>query len=104
MRIRLKIGIGDGGNAEMLRAIRVHANFAEYVPFSLLLIYMLEVNGGAVWLIHVLGCTLLFARLLHAFGVSQLAEKMLFRQIGMVLTFSTIAVAALSLLAAAFKL
>jgi len=30
MRRQLKIGIGDGGNNTMTRAMRVHANFAEY--------------------------------------------------------------------------
>ena len=36
MRRRLKIAIGDEGNPTMLRAMRVHSNFAEYVPLGLL--------------------------------------------------------------------
>lgn len=42
MRRRLGIAIGDAGNESMLRAMRVHSNFAEYVPLSLLLIYFVE--------------------------------------------------------------
>jgi len=38
MRRRLRIAVGDGGDTALLRAMRVHANFAEYVPLSLLLI------------------------------------------------------------------
>jgi uncharacterized membrane protein YecN with MAPEG domain len=38
----MHIAIGDAGNPEMLRAMRVHSNFAEYVPLSLLLIYFVE--------------------------------------------------------------
>ena len=37
LRRRLGIAIGDGDDPRMLRAMRAHANFAEYVPFSLLL-------------------------------------------------------------------
>jgi len=45
LRRRLSIAIGDAGSESMLRAMRVHANFAEYVPLSLLLIYLVEVTG-----------------------------------------------------------
>lgn len=37
MRRRLKIAVRDAGNRRMLRAMRVHSNFAEYVPLGLLL-------------------------------------------------------------------
>ena len=42
LRRRLKIAIGDGKNPLMLRAIRTHANFAEYAPLGLLLIAACE--------------------------------------------------------------
>ena len=35
MRVKLGITIGDAGNQQMLRAIRVHSNFAEYVHLAL---------------------------------------------------------------------
>ena len=38
-----KVPVGDGGNTVLLRRMRVHANFAEYVPFALLLMAL------AVW-------------------------------------------------------
>ena len=47
MRRRLGIAIGDAGNESMLRAMRAHSNFAEYVPLSLLLIYLVEVTGAS---------------------------------------------------------
>ena len=46
LRRKLKIPIGDQGNPQMLRAMSVHANFAEYAPFTLLLAFMLESEGG----------------------------------------------------------
>ena len=48
LRRKLQIVIGDAGNPHMLRAMRVHANFAEYAPFTLLLAFMLELQGGAL--------------------------------------------------------
>ena len=38
LRRHLKIAVGDAGNTQMLRAMRAHANFAEYVPMCLLLL------------------------------------------------------------------
>jgi len=46
MRRRLRIGIGDAENPVMLRAMRVHANFAEYVPMGLLLAFFVETSGA----------------------------------------------------------
>ena len=39
MRMQKKIYLGDGGDPEMLSAIRAHGNFMEYVPLCLALIY-----------------------------------------------------------------
>ena len=33
-----RVGLGSGGNEELERAIRAQGNFAEYVPFGLILI------------------------------------------------------------------
>ena len=56
--------LGDGGNPLMLRRIRAHANFAEYVPMILVMMGFLELNGQPKWEIHLLGAMLLIARLL----------------------------------------
>jgi len=87
MRRRLRIGIGDAGNKQMLRAMRVHANFAEYAPFALLLIFMFESAGAYGWLVHLLCVCLIAGRLSHAFGVREVAEDYRYRVLGMALTF-----------------
>lgn len=87
LRGRLRIAIGDGGNAEMTRAMRVHANFVEYVPLAVVLIYFAEVGGAHAYLVHGLGLCLLLGRLSHAWGVSQSNEKFALRVSGMVMTF-----------------
>ena len=98
LRRRLQIAMGDADNPLMLRAMRVHANFAEYVPFALLLIFLVESQGARAGLVHGLCLTLLIGRVLHAWGLSQARENFRFRVIGMVLTFATLVSAALYLL------
>jgi uncharacterized protein len=98
MRRHLKIAIGDAGNQTMLRAMRVHSNFAEYVPLSLLLIYLVEANGAHSVLVHFLGLCLLVGRASHAYGVSQVKEHYAFRVFGMAMTFTTIGTASFYLL------
>ncbi|MEQ1775905.1 MAG: MAPEG family protein [Burkholderiales bacterium] len=98
LRNRLRVAVGDGGNPQMLRAMRAHSNFAEYVPLCLLLIFWCETHGASALMIHLLGAALLIGRLSHAFGVSQVNENLRFRIFGMVLTFIPILVASLYLL------
>lgn len=60
---------GDGGDEFLGKRIRSHGNFAEYVPFALLLVGLLEASGGAPWLVRALLVVLLVARLLHPVGM-----------------------------------
>ena len=98
MRRRLNIAIGDAGDKQLLRAMRVHANFAEYVPFSLLLFLMMELAGAHPMLLHGLAIVLVLGRLSHAYGVSQVREQYAFRVFGMAMTFTTLLVASAWLL------
>lgn len=63
-----KIFLGDGGDPELLAAIRAHANFMEYVPLCLLLIYIL-IDYYGFRTIAGLSIGLLGARVLHAAGM-----------------------------------
>ena len=98
VRRSLKIAIGDAGNPVMARAMRVHANFAEYVPFALLLMVLVELQGAPAWALHALGVALLLARLSHAYGVSQAKENYAFRIVGVVTTFAVFGLCAAALL------
>jgi len=100
IRKRLRVGLGDGGDAALNRAIRVHGNFAEYVPLALIVIALAEINGAAPWLVHILGLLLLAGRCSHAWGVSQPVENFRFRVFGMLSTFAVmVGGAAVALLA-----
>lgn len=98
VRKKLQIGVGTGDNPELLRAMRVHANFSEYVPITLILILSVELLKGYFILVHCLGAALLIGRVLHAYGVSQTKENLKFRVSGMLLTFSTMLVAIVSII------
>lgn len=92
-----KVALGTGRDKILERAVRVHANFAEYVPFTLLLLSFAELRGGHPLLIHALCAVFLLGRLLHAWGVSQVEENFTFRVSGMMMTFGTLIATALTL-------
>lgn len=64
------ITLGDGGDKRLLRVIRGHGNFAEYVPLILLLMAMLELGHTSTYVLHALGIALLVGRLLHGYALS----------------------------------
>jgi uncharacterized membrane protein YecN with MAPEG domain len=68
LRMQKKIYLGDGGDPEMLAAIRAHGNFMEYVPLCLLLIYVVS-DFYTFWYVAVLSLALLLSRVLHAGGL-----------------------------------
>ena len=69
MRTRLDISLNDGGNAALAVAIRRHANWTEHVPFALILMALLELDGGGAMLLHGLGIALVVARIVHPLGL-----------------------------------
>lgn len=82
-----RIGVGDGGDAELSRRIRVHANAVENLPLALLLLGGMELNGYADGLIHAFGATLLVSRLLHAWGLGRSSGASPGRFLGTLLTW-----------------
>lgn len=98
MRRRKQVAVGDGGNLELLRAMRVHSNFAEYVPISLILLYFVEQQSANPVLIHALCLCLLVGRIIHAIGVRKVRENFRYRVLGMSMTFTVIIVSAIYIL------
>jgi len=100
MRLRgqLRVALGHGNEPQLERAARVHANYCEHVPISLLLIYLLETIAGSHYWIHILFIGLLIGRILHAYGVSQVSENYRYRVTGMALTFAVIISASVGIL------
>lgn len=88
MRRKKKIGLGHGDNKSMLRRIRAHANFAEYVPLALVLMALLELQNKSDWIIHLLGGLLIVGRTAHAIGLTVGSAPA--RVLGMILTFAAL--------------
>jgi uncharacterized membrane protein YecN with MAPEG domain len=81
--------------------MRAQANFAEYVPFALVLIALADAGGAPGWIIHPLGAALVAGRAAHAWGITRETEDFRFRVGGMIATFGVIGCAALAALATA---
>jgi uncharacterized protein len=93
-----KIGIGDGQDKELARAIRVHGNFAENVPFVLAGLVMLALIGAPTVVIHGVGLLAVVGRTAHAFGLTQSAGSSVGRVGGMIMTFTALIITALALI------
>lgn len=97
-RRRAGVAIGWGGDPALERAVRAQGNFAEYVPFALVLLALAEAGGTPGWVIHPLGAALLAGRIAHGWGIVRQPEDFRFRVGGMAATFSVIIVAAVAAL------
>lgn len=94
LRWKHRVGFGDGGNPEMMRAVRVHANFAEWTPLALLALLAAELRSAPTAWVAGLGLTLLIGRIGHALGLSRRTGPSVGRSGGMTLTMLVILAAA----------
>jgi uncharacterized protein len=85
-----KVEIGDGNDRELLRRMRVHANFVETVPMGLILLGLAESLKAPSIALHVLGLALLVGRVVHAYGLSQTPHILPMRFAGMVMTITAL--------------
>ncbi len=100
-RLDNDVSLYDGGHKDLAVAIRRHANWTEHVPFALILLALIELNGAsAVWL-HTLGATLLVARIVHPFGLRWDVARVRARFIG---AFATLLVILAGIVTALYQL
>jgi uncharacterized membrane protein YecN with MAPEG domain len=100
-RFRFRVNHGDGGNTELQRRIRSHANFAEFVPLILILVALLEAGGAARFTIHALLLPLVIARIMHPIGMVApefSVQQFAFRAPGAAVTWAVMVIAAVLLL------
>ncbi len=64
-RMKTRTSFLDGGDEILLRRMRSHGNFVEYVPFALVLIGLAELNGAPITYVHGMGALLLLSRVVH---------------------------------------
>jgi uncharacterized protein len=85
------VPVGQEGEASRLFvASRSHANFAEYVPLSLIILGYAEAAGGKQMVICILATMLVISRVLHPIGMGRKAPNP-FRLGGMLLQWLMLA-------------
>ena len=96
VRRTAQVSLGSGGDKDLERRIRVHGNFAEYVPLALIVLAFVEMQGAPGWYVHILSGVLVAARAAHAYGLS--TGTLRFRVLGVTGTFLVLIGASISLL------
>lgn len=69
-RLKYQQAIGDGGHDDLLLLVRRHGNLAENAAIFLAALTLLEMIGGLNTAVAVLGGGFVFARVMHAIGLS----------------------------------
>ena len=65
----ISVGHGEPVNMNLTQRVRVHQNFLEYVPMAIILMGIIELNGGNATFLHVFGVVLIISRIAHAIGL-----------------------------------
>ena len=68
-RNQTKVSVGDGDNQFLLRRIRVHGNFSEYIPLALILMSLAELAGISNLWLHAAGTFLVLGRIVMIYGL-----------------------------------
>lgn len=92
-RMRDNIMVGDAGDDRLSARMRAHANFTEYAPLALILFGLIELAGGSVTVLWILGVIFVVARLLHPFGMDRPTPNP-FRAFGALATWVVLALLA----------
>ncbi len=98
-RLRFALAKGDIDDATLQRGVRAHGNNVEYVPFAMLAVLVLALQGyGGIWL-HVISGVLFIGRVCHAHGIQQSSPGLPpTRVVGNILTWAVFAVSGLLLI------
>ena len=95
-RWKYEVSLGDGGEKDLNRRIRAHANFMETVPFAVILLWFGEMYVLIPHVVHSMGIALVIGRTLHAYGMlCRKHSTNRFRQTGMTLTMTVMGINAL---------
>lgn len=94
LRTKLKVGIGHDTNPEcpLFRAVRIHSNFSEYVPFIILLMLMDEMTGRSSMFVHAFGIALIVSRVSHFVAITKSHRGSNLRVFGATVTFAVMLV------------
>ncbi len=97
VRTKQKINLGDGGNPEMVKAIRTQGNYIEYAPAAIGGLVLLALLNTSALVIHILGGVFFFGRVAHLLGLGMGVWPQ-GRMVGTALTMLTLLVTGLWLI------
>ncbi len=97
-RIKHRVVIGDGGVADVERAVRAFGNAAEYIPAGIGALAILALVQAPPAVLHIAGLLLFIGRASHAIGISNTSGQSIGRSAGMFLTWLAYIFASVALL------
>ena len=103
-RLRSKTDLGDGGDANLLCAIRAQGNLTEYAPIGLILLGLLETAEANQTLLLVLAVLFVTGRYMHGLTLGKFEGVNHYRSVGIVLTWGVILVASVTGLLTGYQL
>ena len=80
-----QVSLGTGVDADLEIRSRVHGNASEYIPVTMLGLFVMAQMAAPLWAIHAVGGVFTAGRLIHAIGLSN--SLLPARAGGMVLTW-----------------
>ncbi|NQY34903.1 MAG: MAPEG family protein [Alteromonadaceae bacterium] len=95
LRFKYRVGLGDGEQVPLVKAIRTHGNFIEYIPLAIILLAVYELNGAEDLWLHLIGIILVLGRVFHAVGLRKTTGASLQRQTGVISTLLVLLVLAI---------
>ena len=104
LRNAKRVSLGSGGDPVLERAIRIHANFIEYVPLALILLTAMEMQHRSLYVLHILCLLLLVGRICHFLALSRENTVNPLRGVGVALTVLVLTVAAIILIVDFFRI
>jgi uncharacterized membrane protein YecN with MAPEG domain len=81
-RGKYRAGLGDGGNAALLKRIRMHGNLAENAPLFLILLGLVEMSGQWMAVVPWIAIAFIVVRLSHVIGLAMSSGLTIFRFLG----------------------
>jgi hypothetical protein len=104
LRNSRRVSLGSGGDPALERAIRIHANFIEYVPLALILLTAMEMQRRSHYVLHILCLLLLIGRICHFAALSRENTVNPLRGAGVTLTVLVLFVASIILIIDFFRI
>jgi uncharacterized protein len=102
-RAKTKISLGHGEDQEMLRRVRSHANFSEYVPISLFILFLNEIMQTNFYVLVLISLCMILGRYVHIYALYSEKIKMNARVFGMAMTFTGLGIGLIFLVLALLK-